>query len=935
MLSIRAKKSAQHVKDYFKEHLDQGEYYSEQGKKEGIWYGKGLLSIGLREGSRVDTPTFHALAEGIHPQTGKNVTARKKTDRRSCYDLVFSAPKSISILALVAPDDRLIEAHHEALDRAFLEVENRAQARVRKKLSLNAHENRATGNLISSRFTHRSSRALDPQLHTHCVVFNVTHDPVENRLKALEASLIYESTALITALYRNELACRVRALGYEIEESPQGWRIFGVSKEIETLFSKRAQFIQDLKKEREAQTHLRLDNNGLALLAHTARAEKAKEFTDADLYQLQRQQLTPDQWKGLCDLKLKSLQRQPWVQARESIVQTLEVRAAKEAVAFAQKQVFERQSVMTRDEFLKHALIASAGRAPWTSIQEALRSSPLIAIGQMLMTPEEKEREQEILAMVQVGNHKVRAPLGDSHQLAPLADPRYAQQQRAAQEILDSTSSFLFLSGKAGSGKTTTLKQIIQHTPLSVRVVAPTSSAAETLRKEVASQSLTVQALLLHDSEDLKNGFLIVDEAGLLSTKQMHALLRRALDRNTRVLFVGDTRQHHSVESGDALRLLEKYSELPQFEISTITRQKEAQYLKAVQALAEGQVTQGLELFEKMGVVRSRGENGNPLGAEQRAQAVAQEYFSKTHEGLSTLIVTPTWAEHERVTRATREVLKKEELLPAMDTPLKVYSSLNFTAIEKQKGNRIEVGHFLSFQAHRGDFRQGELWEVVGRESERLVLKKQKGKPSEILSLHPKGFVFDVMREEEKPFAAGDLILMKANYRDSKHRIPNGSLQMIQKIEPDGAIHLASGLRLDPQFRQFVHGYAITSQGSQGKTRDHVILSADSSEARALSKNQLYVSASRGTLGITIFTDDFHRFCKAIKRSADRTLVTDLTRDRKSRLQILKEIFSEKIKALGFRIPEKFLATKKHSTRTHTCQKITMEFTHPLVIDEE
>lgn len=582
LISIKVKRNANSVKEYFKDHLENGEYYSEKGKHDGIWHGKGLEHFGLQEGSKVEGKDFDSFAEGLNPRTGQKLTARQKEQRRSCYDMVFSAPKSLSVMALVAQDERLITAHHEALNEAFLEVEKRAQTRIRKGLSLNSDENRFTGNLVSSRFTHRSSRALDPQLHTHCVVFNVTYDPTEKKTKALQAGEIYAAAKFVTAVYRNHLASRVRSLGYDLEESRHGWRIKGVSNEIEEIFSKRSEHIQELKKSVEAKTRLKLDNNGMALLAHSSRAEKEKNITDEELLTLQKSQLTASQIKELEQLKQKSLIVEPVRQAF-SFLQSYH--QAKEALRFASNHIFERKSVVKKEELLEAALTKSAGQASLESLLQELKSEEFIEIGNSIMTKEEERREKEILKIIESSSETI-APLGNSTILTKPSDKQYHQQYLATKKLLDSRSRFLYLRGKAGVGKTYALKQIVKNTTLEVILAAPTSSAADTLRTEVSPRSFTVQKLLANPSEQaqLKDSLLIVDEAGLLSTKQMHSILTLAQKQNAKVLLVGDTQQHNSVEAGDALRLIENHSRIPIAEISTITRQKEEKYLEAVKA---------------------------------------------------------------------------------------------------------------------------------------------------------------------------------------------------------------------------------------------------------------------------------------------------------------------------------------------------------------
>ena len=162
---------------------------------------------------------------------------------RSLYDFTISAPKSVSIVAIIGGDDRLIEAHRKAVSETLQEAETYAASRVRQA---GANEDRPTGNLALAVYHHDTSRELDPQLHTHAVAANLTFDGTEGRWKALQASEIYERRAYLSEVYRNALAREVRALGYEIESQrdakgrDSGFEIRGVPKELLAKFSQRS-----------------------------------------------------------------------------------------------------------------------------------------------------------------------------------------------------------------------------------------------------------------------------------------------------------------------------------------------------------------------------------------------------------------------------------------------------------------------------------------------------------------------------------------------------------------------------------------------------------------------------------------------------------------------------------------------------------------------
>jgi len=231
---------------YAQRHLRQSDYYDQNRTVEGRWCGRGAELLALK--SDVRSEDFEAVRQGLDPRTGEFLRQRHSADRiaingeeqskaRSLYDMTFSAPKSVSVMAIVGGDERLVAAHETAVREALEEAEKYSATRVRLA---ELNENRTTGNWIVAAYTHDTSRELDPQLHTHAVAANLTYDGTEGRWKALQVSGLYERRSYLTEVYRNALAHEVRALGYEIENRhdvrgrDKGFEIVGFSQASST-----------------------------------------------------------------------------------------------------------------------------------------------------------------------------------------------------------------------------------------------------------------------------------------------------------------------------------------------------------------------------------------------------------------------------------------------------------------------------------------------------------------------------------------------------------------------------------------------------------------------------------------------------------------------------------------------------------------------------
>jgi conjugative relaxase-like TrwC/TraI family protein len=296
MLTIRAMTGGA---GYAQRHLEHSDYFDQNRTVQGEWHGRGAELLGLN--GTVTHEQFEAVREGLHPETREFLRPRHSADRiatdgeveskaRSLYDFTFSAPKSVSVQALVGGDDRLLEAHHHAVNVALQEAERYAGTRVRMD---GANHDRPTGNLVIAAYTHDSSRQLDPQLHTHAVAANLSYDGVEGRWKALQASGIYERRAYITEVYRNELAKEVRGLGYEIESQrnakgvDNGFEIRGISKDVLELYSQRSEQRDESIRQFAAEHGRQPTDNEVAVLVRESRPDKLHEISTAEVNRLQ------------------------------------------------------------------------------------------------------------------------------------------------------------------------------------------------------------------------------------------------------------------------------------------------------------------------------------------------------------------------------------------------------------------------------------------------------------------------------------------------------------------------------------------------------------------------------------------------------------------------------------------------------------------------
>ncbi len=239
---------------YLGRHLSANDYYAEGERVQGEWFGEGAAMLGLS--GLVDKQHFDALRRNKHPFTGEKLTARNrspyearnpvtgKTETRNpvvMHDINLSAPKSVSIMALVGGDDRVRKAFEESVRFALTELERFAAVRERRGAHVHTEHMRQTGNIVGTVFHHDSSRALDPQLHAHAVIANATYDAERKRWLALQPRPMMEaSSRYIRQSMDADLEKRLVALGYRTEPDGESFRLTSVSKELEKRYSTRA-----------------------------------------------------------------------------------------------------------------------------------------------------------------------------------------------------------------------------------------------------------------------------------------------------------------------------------------------------------------------------------------------------------------------------------------------------------------------------------------------------------------------------------------------------------------------------------------------------------------------------------------------------------------------------------------------------------------------
>ena len=869
MFTAKPQKNRSAATMYFDEHLSHNDYYTQGESQAGYWIGQGAEHLGLKEGEAVGREAFLRLCDNQNPETGNKLTQLQLSERRIFFDFTCSAPKSVSILAVTMDDRRILDAHREASDIALKELESFAATRIRKD---GAMDDRTTGNLIGAAFRHTSSRALDPQLHTHFTLFNATFDPVEKRWKALQSSRMYDAIRYGTAVYRNELAKRLHGLGYDTRQSAHGFEVVGVDQKLIERFSKRSQQRNAAVAREEKRLGRKLTKNEVSHVVHQSRPRKLK---DASEDQVRGQQL--DELGFLEKRRLKKLV----VQAngeRKDFSERVTLSAASD---YALAHVFARQSVAPEHQLLEAALVKACGQIELPELKHTLGADKdLVRVGSEFSTRSILEAELKLI-------HTVNDGLGTVSPMArhfPLSQKLGEDQRAALALVLSSPDRVTGFQGLAGTGKTTALKELEKALVVSSFepvFCAPTAAATEVLRKDGFKTASTLAKLLTDEQAQAKLGprsVLVLDEAGAVGLADMQRFFDVAQAKGARVVLSGDTGQHAAVAQGDALRIIEDHSGYRFGQLTQIRRQKNEALKEIVSLAAEQKAGEAFKRLQAQGEVVEVADGAETVATSKLYQKAAAAYLSASESGRSALIVSPTWAEIEAVTAEVREQLKERGTIAKKEETHRVFDSLGWTDAQKGLADHYEPGQQVRFVKKTEHFKAGELAEVVEVKGKTVFLRRNSdAKMGEATRFHPgrSPASFDVGTARELSLAAGDWLLLQANAKIGAHTFTNGERVQVRGVS-QGLVLLKDGRTLPPSYRSFNYGYAVTSHAAQSKTVDQVVFVASSRSFAAVSQESFYVGISRARDRAQVFTDDAELLGRRVQETHTRKAAVEL-----------------------------------------------------------
>jgi len=877
MVTISRPLSASQAQAYHRSEFTSAEqtYYTQSNQMRGEWQGKLATQWGLT--GEVTEEQFARLANGQHPETGEQLIRHRDSfeyknergetvntmEHRAGWDATFSAPKSVSLTALVGGDERVRKAHRASVRIAVDELERYVQARIGGN-----HPAETTGKWAAAKFEHDSARPVDgyaaPQLHTHVVFFNVT-EAEDGNTRAVQPHEVYKSQQYATAVYQSELASRLKAFGYELDAGKNGApEIRGYTKEYLEASSPRS---QQIKVHLEEQG---LEGAGPAQIA-------AHRTRDAKIALSPGEMLTKHQEVAAAH---GNQARQVVQQARYKGVQqdrTDGAKHAQEAVTWSRDRHVERQAVVEERELLRDSLRRSMGKATLTELRANLDArictGEFQRVGPRLTTREMVNLERDNIARMQSGRGRY-APIASESEVERIQQ-RLAHmsgsQRTVVREILTSRDQVIGLQGTAGAGKTTSLAAIrdaAERQGYRAEGLAPTSRSAQQL-EEAGIRAHTLQHHLASGQKaDDGRRLYFVDESSLASTKQVNEFLMR-LNHRDRVIFVGDTRQHQGVDAGKPFEQLQQAG-MHTTQLDQIVRQKDPLLKEAVEQLARGEVRQAVENLAQQGRVH---EFSNP---QERMKAVAERYAENPE---NTLVVSPDNASRMEINRLIREEMQARGVVSEAGHRHTVLTPRqDLTGADRQWAAQYTPRDVIRYTkgSRAIGIEAGEYAQVTSVDSDQNLLTVQRS-DGEDITYDPRRLQgVNVYREAEREFSAGDRIQFTAPYKDE--HIANRQLGTIEQIDAAGnlQIRLDSGCTVDLKLQKHPHldyGYAVTSHSGQGTTADHVLVHVDTENTHEslINSRLAYVAVSRGRYDAQIYTNDATSLGDELSREVSHT----------------------------------------------------------------
>ncbi|ABW32306.1 conserved hypothetical protein (plasmid) [Acaryochloris marina MBIC11017] len=826
-----------------------------------VWVGSNAIVQKL--GTYVKREDFKALSRGFLPESLKSVAGgavqrirgkkpNEEDKERLAHDLVLSAPKSVSMALHLEGDNRIFDAHMEAVLETFELLEREyAQTRIQVNGVRSVVD---TGNMIAALMPHHTSRDGDMQLHTHMLIMNGTEGP-DGRWRSLSHEKLAQAK-WIGSFYRQKLAEKVQRLGYRIYQTKDAFELVGYDRSDVEVFSKRHRAI--VKAVQKEGLEVTPENKKLKVLP----TRKAKRGVGKKL------EIIQDHWRE----EARSQGVGHPVLAEPLAVMPDPDRARYE-VESAIRHYAEWSSIFEKDDIYAYVFktLKRQGMA-MEQVDEAIKQSKeLIPVDRGFTTVTAVEEEAQIHQRWMEGQGQAQ-PMVAHPSLLGISVELNEDQAKAILNTLSSSDRYQIWQGFPGVGKSRTLgvlKTLLNGSGLSIRGFSPTIPAAKKLQDELGITTNTVEHLVLHKVEDSPNQVWLIDEAGMMSRRQMKVILEKAEPIGAQVIFVGDAGQNSAIEAGNPFKFMQANGATTH-RIEEIVRQKVDVQKQAVELIARGRGIAALELLDANGYVIESGCKA------EMAQAAADQFLAlPLKEQEETLIIAGTNEERLDTEQAIRWGEKQAGRLGESSKIVQL-KSRNLSIEQKRRADWYRKGDYVRLlqTSKTSSIKRGQLYKVEKREGDELVVssfggrlyrfKPAKYKLKEVYSAHK----FDV--------AVGDKLRWTTTIKENNWI--NGQQLTVTALDGlnmkvrdhEGRSHdvpLTQPLALE-------YDRVWTSYRSQSGTKKRTIVITTND--RTSSREPFLVDISRQEHELTVYTESLNKLRNRVAKSNAQKSALDL-----------------------------------------------------------
>jgi conjugative relaxase-like TrwC/TraI family protein len=654
---------------YYLESVANGveDYYMAGKEAPGEWLGVSAERLGLA--GMVAPEALLRVLEHEHPQSGDRLTRGHSVPSVLGYDATFCAPKSVSLLfGLGDPEtsNEVRNAHDAAVAKALAVYEEVAQGRR----GAGGVETVAGEGFVAAGFRHRTSRALDPHLHTHVVIANLVHAEADGRWSALDGRPIYQWCRTVGHLYDAQLRWELtRRLGVEWMPVRNGLAdIAGVAAPVVRAFSTRRRQIEAAL-EISGQSGARASQGA----AYATRAAKDDQVDAGELFA---------QWRaraealGFDDRALAGMlgrvPDQVPIRPGSAEARALFVELAGPGGLTAQHASFGRGAVIEAvcdrlpvggeiddilnlaDEFLASDLVVGLGAGDGAGLRR--NNGQLLPSGQRVerfTTPEMIEVEQRVVATVaRRVNDGAGVARVDAVDAALVERPTMSGEQAAmVTAMCGSGAGVELVEGVAGSGKTYALaaaREAWVGSGFAVSGVCLAAQAAQRLEEGAGIPSTTLHAFLVRVPRTrlCHRDVIVVDEAAMIGTRRLEQLLTHAERAGAKVVLVGDPRQLPEIDAGGAFAGLA--ARVGASQLSENRRQNEPWEREALAQLRHGNPDTALDAYLGHGRIHLADT------VEELRTLMVDAWFAAAERGESALMTAPTRREVDELNQLVR-----------------------------------------------------------------------------------------------------------------------------------------------------------------------------------------------------------------------------------------------------------------------------------------